>query len=123
MGIARIDRSLNSRYWETETTLHKRRGYRVFYQGWRAVLILRRLTEYDGSFTAGAQAAIDLLVQADQTLAQVALDTAINGGGNPERIRRAQTAMDRAAQTLANGRPGWAILYYQAAWQHAVRAQ
>ena len=121
-AIERIDQSLDSDLWLTDTTLDQKDGHKVFDRSRQAVQELMKVGEKDNSPANQTQAAIDLLVLADQTLAQVALDAAIAGNGDPKDIAKAQTELTKAAEDLAKGNFDKAIGHYRKAWQNAIKA-
>ena len=121
-AIRRIEQSLAPNLWQTDTTLSTRHGERVFDRSKQAVAELMKVIRKDASLTGPVQAAIDLLVQSDQTLAQAALETAIANNGHRKYIARAQADFNRAAENLAKGQFDKAIDRYGKAWQNAVKA-
>ena len=121
-AIQRIDTSLDDRYWASDTDLDERRGYHVFRLERQAANELMKITKRGGEYAEEAQAAIDLLVAADQALAQAAIDTAIAGDGNGRLIHIAEWQADIAADDVASGRYGKAILRYGLAWRFAIWA-
>ena len=69
-----------------------------------------------------AQAATDLLVNADRQLAQIELIAAIARGGNAGKIADAQAAMADAAAFTAAGLYNEAVNAYKTAWDAATKA-
>jgi predicted extracellular nuclease len=117
-AIASIDRSLNPDLWIDEDHLSGK-GWLVFIAERRAVHDLSRVW---GSAETAAQAAIDQLLQADEMLAQTALDLAIVRGGDSKEIHRAQKELARAAAFAAKGKLSQAVTHYGKAWFHATKA-
>ncbi len=68
---------------------------------------------------AAIQAVIDQLVQADQILAQTAVDEATAAGGNAKKLAAANKALAKAAALIAAGKPDEAINQYRIAWEKA----
>jgi predicted extracellular nuclease len=116
-AIERIDQSLNPDWWVDGSTLDPKTGNHVFDREHQAVQELEKVTTVDVS------AAIDQILEADKQLALKELITAILGGGNPDRIAKAQGNMADAADHVANGEFAKAILDYKKAWQNAIKAQ
>ncbi len=65
---------------------------------------------------------IEDLLTADSTLAQVAIDEAEAGGGDPKKLKKAKEQMERAERAKSRGDFDAAIAYYGEAWGHAVDA-
>ncbi|MFQ5433334.1 MAG: hypothetical protein ACE5FD_00500 [Anaerolineae bacterium] len=81
-----------------------------------------KIVEEGGPSAATAQAAIDALVAADQTLAQTAIDKAIAAGGDQRKINMALGNMAKAQEELDKGRPDKAIERFKKAWENAQKA-
>lgn len=132
-AIERVEKSLDPEYWETDSTLTKK-GKKVFYEEKKAVYELMKVVKDGGEYAGEAQEAIDALVAADATLAQVAIDQAVaqaevlgcDEGSDSEvckkalkEIAKAQEEMAKAQAELDKGKPDKAIDHYKKAWYHA----
>ena len=121
-AIGHIERSLTPELWKSDSTLYPKHGSKVFDAEKRAVRVLMRLVRRDGPAAEAARTAITLLVEADDMLAQTAIDDAIANGGDPRRIEKAQKALAQARRAAEKGKFGRAIENYKRAWGHAVRS-
>jgi hypothetical protein len=121
-AIERIERSLDAHLWESDLTLHPVHGKKVFDWERQAVRELMIAAKDNPQVAAAAQAAIDLLLEADRQLAQMALIAAIAGDGDAQKIAQAQKQMVKAADAVTRGRYDKAVEHYGNAWQYAVRA-
>jgi predicted extracellular nuclease len=115
-AISLIDASLDSDLWLDDSHLNEK-GWLVFIREWQAV---HHLTKVRGA-TAEAQAAIDLLLQADEILAQTAIDLAIASGGDSKDIGRAQHDLAKAVDHVARDRFSHAVRLYGKAWHRAMK--
>ncbi|MBN1312098.1 MAG: glycoside hydrolase family 3 C-terminal domain-containing protein, partial [Anaerolineae bacterium] len=120
--IALVDKSLNPDLWLDGYTLDEKQGKWVFFFERMAASELMRISKKDASPADEVQTAIDLLMRADQGLAERAIDEAIALGGDADQISKAQDAMEKAAEDLALGKPDRAIDDYRKAWQYAVKS-
>jgi hypothetical protein len=82
----------------------------------RELLRSKKLTAAE---KAVIQAIIDQLVQADQILAQTAVNEATAAGGNAKKLAAANKALAKAAALVAAGKPDEAINQYRIAWEKA----
>ncbi len=114
-AIDRIDQSLNPDWWQGEA-LDPKDGNNVFDREHQAVVELEKVATVDVS------AAIAGILDADEQLAQQALTAAINGGGDPKDIAKAQGNFADATANIANGEFANAVLDYKKAWMNAVKA-
>jgi hypothetical protein len=119
MAIASLQESLTPSWWIDSHTLHPTHGAKVFEAEHKAVL---ELTKKELAGNATVAGLVELILDADRTLAQTALDAAIAGGGQPQQIERAQAEMARGDADRAAGRYGQAVIRYKAAWEHAINA-
>ena len=117
-AIDSIEDSLNPAYWVDGTHLTDR-GNKVFDEEKKAV---KDLMSVDGPAETDAQAVIDVLVDADQTLAATAIADAVADGGDARYIEKAEQQMAAALDDLAWDRPDKAIDHYKKAWRYAQKA-
>ncbi len=115
-AIDRIDQSLTSPWWLDDITLDPKHGKRVFDRERQAVVALAKVD------LAVASEAIDDLVEADRRLATVQIQTAIDAGGDPKTIAKAQQSLADAADYASAGRFDKAVLEYKQAWTNAIKA-
>jgi len=112
-AIDAIEDSLDADLWADDSHLTKD-GHRVFSEEKKAVQELKNVS---GSAAGAAQAAIDLLLDADRRLAQAAIDVALATGDNQAKIDSALAAL---AAGDAESDPALAIDRYRKAWEDAV---
>ena len=117
-AIDSIEDSLDPAYWVDGTHLTDR-GNKVFDEEKKAVKDLMRV---HGPAETDAQAIIDVLVDADQTLAAVAIADAVAAGGDARYIEKAEQQMAAALDDLAWDKPDKAIDHYKKAWRYAQKA-
>jgi hypothetical protein len=117
MAVDALEKSLAPEFWEDAAHLTVK-GDKVFTLEKKAVTELQKIEE---EIPAVAEA-IALLIAADRQLAEVALDDAIAGDGDPQHIETAQRELEKAAKELAKGHLGPAIDHYRNAWKHAEKA-
>jgi len=117
-AIDSIEDSLNPAYWVDGTHLTDR-GNKVFDEEKKAV---KDLMHVDGPAETDAQAVIDVLVDADQTLAATAIADAVAAGGDARYIEKAEQQMTAALDDVARGEPDKAIDHYKSAWRYAQKA-
>ena len=115
-AIKLIDASLADPLWTGPSTLNPRFGGLTFIFEAAAASQLTRVN------LPVAQSAIDKLVAADLELATVQIRIATDAGGDPNKIAKAQTYVDRANQNVADGEYVRAISNYRIGWQRAVAA-
>ena len=115
-AIARIEASLAAGFWVDDSTLDPDRGTRVFNREHRAVTRLEKVTTVDVS------AAIAMVVEADRQLALRALLLAVAGGGDADRIAKAEMRLATAQAMVDAGQPADAVLEYRKAWRNATLA-
>ncbi|MCZ6567505.1 MAG: hypothetical protein O6923_04310, partial [Actinobacteria bacterium] len=87
-----------------------------------AVVQLELILADGGAEAAAAQAAIDVLINADRQLAQIELIAAIARGGRATKIAGAQAAMADAAVLTAAGLYNEGVNAYKTAWDAATKA-
>jgi hypothetical protein len=152
-----INASLNEDWWEDDSRLDPKSGRKVFDRELAAALSLevqiklhthlekiiaakeergkdasRERARLEAMETALApfQTALDYLTAADQILAEVALNDALNMTVNNPRFERnynryiakAEQQMDSAVVALEDGRATKAIKYFKKSWSYAQRA-
>ena len=118
-AIESIEDSLNPAYWVDDFHLTDE-GNKVFDEEKKAV---KDLMSVNGPAETDAQAVIDVLVDADQTLAATAIADAVAAGGDERSIEKAEQQMAAALDDLAWDRPDKAIDHYKKAWHFAQKAQ
>ena len=113
-----IRKSLNDKLWEDDSTLTKN-GKKVFIYERYAVKQLLKVKSVDTS------SIIEILVAADQILAQSTIDSVPTDTGNKKidrALAKANKQMNEALGKLENGKPDQAISKYLQAWTHAQHA-
>ena len=115
-AIERITQSLSPAWWIDESTLDPNSGNHVFDREHQAVQELEKVSTVD------VQSAIDQLVDADRRLAGLQLLAAIDAGGNPQDIAKAQGNLADAEAHVAAGDFSKAIGDFKKAWQNAIKA-
>ncbi len=121
-AIRRIEQSLNPSYWESSFVLDQYRGSLVFVREQQAVLNLMFIAGSRAPESIEAQRAIDLLVAADETLAQVAINRATINGGTARDIDKAELQLIEAQNSVAAGQFFRAIGRYRNAWYFATKS-
>ena len=115
-AIERIDQSLEPAWWLDGMTLDPKDGKRVFDRERRAVVALSKVD------LPVATEAIGKLVEADRRLAAVQIQLAIDAGGDPKELAKAQRSFAVAASFADVGRFDKAVQEYKQAWMNAIRA-
>ena len=118
-AVDSIEASLNPSWWTSDQTITNRK---VFDNHRDAVVQLELILDAGGAEAAAAQAAIDVLVNADRQLAQIELIAAIARGGRATKIADAQAAMADAAVLTAAGLYNEGVNAYKTAWDAATKA-
>jgi predicted extracellular nuclease len=118
-AIDSIESSLNPSWWTSDQTITNKK---VFDNERTAVAQLELIVAAGGTEAAAAQAAIDVIVNADRQLAQIELIAAIAGSGNATKIADAQAAMADAEGLTSAGFYNEAINAYKKAWDAATKA-
>jgi CSLREA domain-containing protein len=121
-AATKIAHSVDPKLWVDDFHPGKKSGT-IFKQEKDAAQSLLKVIAANRGVAAKAQEAIDDLVEVDREIAQLALDEAVAGGGDPKVLANANNEMSKARQALAAGRPGDAIDHYGKAWQDAVNAR
>ncbi|MCK9209560.1 MAG: T9SS type A sorting domain-containing protein [Ignavibacteriaceae bacterium] len=118
-AISHINKSLKAELWKDANHLTQK-GNKVFDEEKDAV---EKLTDkkFNGQFKIDALVAINFLITADRTLAQVAIDDAVavcNGDKDCQKdIDKANDEMAKAATAIGKGNFGDAIERYKNAWE------
>jgi hypothetical protein len=118
-AVDSIEASLNPNWWTSDQTISNKK---VFDNERGAVVQLELILTAGGAEAAAAQAAIDVLVNADRQLAQIELIAAIARGGRAAKIADAQAAMADAAVLTAAGLYNEGVNAYKTAWDAATKA-
>jgi hypothetical protein len=118
-AIDAIETSLDPAWWTSDQTITTKK---VFDDERKAVVQLDLIVAAGGPESSAAQAAIDVLVNADRQLAQIELIAAVARGGDAGKIADAQAAMAEATVLNAAGLYDEAINAYKAAWDAATKA-
>jgi predicted extracellular nuclease len=118
-AIEEIEASLNSRWWTSDQTITSKK---VFDRERNAIAQLELIVASGVPEASAAQAAIDVLVNADRQLAQIELIAAIARGGSASKIADAEAAMADAETFIALGLYVDAVNAYAAAWDAATKA-
>jgi len=117
--------------WLDDDHLDPKHGKKVFDKEKKAVHELMEIVKAQSDYATDAQTAIDTLVGVDALLAQTAIDEAIDAGGDPKEIAKAEEEMTKALEELdhtkKDGTPDphydKAIDHYKKAWEYACKAQ
>ena len=115
-AIQRIDQSLASAWWLDDVTLDPANGNRVFDREHQAVVALSKVN------LPVAGEAIGDLVEADRRLASTQIQLAVDAGGDPKDLGRAERSYTDAEAYAAAGRFDKAVLEYKQAWTNAIKA-
>jgi hypothetical protein len=118
-AIDAIETSLDPTRWTSDQTITTKK---VFDEERKAVVQLELIVAAGGPESSAAQAAIDVLVNADRQLAQIELIAAVVRGGDAGKIADAQAAMVEATVLNAVGLYTEAINAYKVAWDAATKA-
>jgi hypothetical protein len=121
----RINQSLASEFWVDENHLTEK-GNKVFDKEKEAVVELTEkiLKWYTGQVATDAMAAIDHLITADKTLAEIAIsEVNCNGGAKCiDYLAKANEEMDKALVEYGKGKYPQVIDHYKKAWENAMKA-
>jgi predicted extracellular nuclease len=115
-AVERIEQSLEPAWWLDDATLDPTNGNRVFDREHQAVVTLSKVD------LPVAGDVIDDLVEADRRLAAVQIEIAVDAGGDPVELARAQQSFTDAAVYATAGRFDKAVLEYKQAWTNAIKA-
>ena len=115
-AVKDIQKSLADNFWEDDSHLTSK-GKKVFDKEKNAVKKLMKIKN-----DLDVSEAITLLVEADRTLAQVAIDDAVGAGGDGKKIAKADKEMAKAQKDINKGKYDKAIHHYKKAWEHAQKA-
>jgi predicted extracellular nuclease len=118
-AIASIDQSLDPDLWIDGSYLDGEDGDEVFKDEKKAA---KELMKVRGASAGDAAVAVELLLTADDQLANSALEVAINSGGDARDIAKARSELAKAAADVAAGRFDKAIDHYRKAWEYAIDA-
>lgn len=113
-----IDKSLEDKLWIDDSTLTKK-GKKVFDENKKAVKELGKVKSVDVSSIIG------MLTDADQSLAQTAIDLVPTDTGDKKvdkELDKANKETDKALEELEKGKPDKAIDKFKKAWEHAQKA-
>jgi len=110
--------------WTDGSHLDEKHGHMVFDEEKKAARELVKLRDDPGGgLPVGfCGRVIDLLIEADSTLAATAIKEAKDAGGNEEELARAEKEMTDARRDLIKDGYTRAIDHYKSAWRHALRA-
>lgn len=126
-AVEAIEDSLDPSLWIDGAHLEPKGGNKVFDEEKKAAKELEKIIK-EGE--AGAQAAIDHLLQADEALVLVLLDE-VNCTSAPDakaeekcldEVEKALEDMTDAAEAVTEGKPDKAIDRYKKAWKHGLKA-
>lgn len=111
-----LEKSLKDKFWHDDSTLTKH-GKKVFDESKKAVKALSKIKSTE---TIGV---IELLVNADKTLAQDAINlTSIDAlNKNTESKDKTNKQMDKGLQAQEKGKYGKAIDHFKKAWEQAQK--
>jgi len=114
-AIYHLEKSLADDLWEEDGLHLTKKGKKVFEEEKKAVHELMKIEA-----PPDVSAEINSLVEADQILAQTAIDDA--AGGDPKDIAKAQEEMTKALEDIDKGDFDKAIKHYKKAWDFAQKA-
>ena len=131
-ALKHLSKSLNIDLWFDATHPEAKHGHKVFDEEKKAVKSLMKVVKKGGTCAANAKAAIDLMIDVDEMLAQTAFDEAEAQCDNnkcQKEIDKALKEMDKAQKELDHMKKGTpdpkydkAIDHYKHAWKHALKA-
>ncbi|MCA9989611.1 MAG: family 16 glycosylhydrolase [Anaerolineales bacterium] len=121
-AVVWIDRSLVAANWQNDFYLNETGGSLVFKSEQSAISSLRQVVNAGAPESAAAQAAIDQLLAADKTLAQVVLSRAVQNNGDARSIDYATSQMAEAHAATLVGNYVRAVGHYRLAWGASVQA-
>ncbi|RDJ32658.1 MAG: VWA domain-containing protein [Crenarchaeota archaeon] len=122
-AIKDIQKSLDEKFWASETTLDEKHGHKVFDEEKSAVKDLLKIQKDDP--TTDVSGIISALVDVDRQLAQDAINAATSFAGDKKvdkELEKANDEMDKAQEELDDGKPDKAIDHFKKAWEHAQKA-
>jgi hypothetical protein len=110
--------------WADSCHLDEKHGHMVFDEEKKAAEKLEKLRDHhENDLPAGfCEQVLDLLIEADSTLARIAISEARDGGGDEKEIGHAEGEMRKALRELSRGHCHQAIDHYKHAWEHAMKA-
>ena len=126
-AIKHLTKSLTDSWWIDEAHLQAKDGDKVFNEEKDAVnklseLLKDKKNSLSADQTTIVKDSIVNLVAADRALAQVAINAAIDAGGDPKEIDKANEEFAKGDSELAKEKYDNAIEHYRNAWQHAQHA-
>ncbi len=117
-----LEASLNSSLWEDDWSLTPRIGQHVFRYEEYTARVLHRLEHAPSPLSDEITAILELMAQADYTLAEREIAEAIENGGAQWRIDRAERRLRQGQWYWDQGRYNRAIQRFRWAWRDADRA-
>ncbi len=117
-----LEASLNSSLWEDDWSLTPRIGQHVFRYEEYTARVLHRLEHAPSPLSDEITAILELMAQADYTLAEREIAEAIENGGTQWRIDRAERRLRQGQWYWDQGRYNRAIQRFRWAWRDADRA-
>jgi len=115
-AIKNIQKSLANKLWQDDSHLTKK-GKKVFVREKKAVKELMKIKN-----GPDVSEVITSLITADTTLAQIAIDDAVEASGDAKKIAKAEKQMTKAQNEIDSGKYDKAIHHYKKAWEHAKKA-
>ena len=114
-----LAKAMRAGKWVNGTTLDADRGAGVFNQTRAAVVDLSAMSK-GTSTTKKVRATVRKLVKVSEHLAQLAYESAVDGGASAENLSLAQARLDRAERLQTNRRWQMAVKVNKRAWLAAV---
>jgi hypothetical protein len=133
-ALKHLGKSLNPNLWVNDTHPEAKHGHKIFDEEKKAVKSLMKVVKRGGICAANAKAAIDLMIEVDEMLAQTAFDEAKAQCNNNNKkcqkeIDKSLKEMGKAQKELNHMKKGTqdpkydkAIDHYKHAWKHALKA-
>jgi len=132
-ALKHLGKSLNIDLWSDATHPEAKHGHKVFDEDKKAVKSLMKVVKKGGTCAANAQDAIDLMIEVDEMLAQIAIGEAeeaqCDNNKCQKEIDKALKEMGKAQKEpnhMKKGAPDpkydKAIDHYKHAWKHALKA-
>lgn len=122
LAKAALAKSVDSDYWTNGYYLDKRDGIHVFALDGVAIHFLAQVAGTNVPAAAAAQAALEQLLAAEESLAQIAVNLAVANNGRTSFINRAEDELADGQADLANGRFVQASNHFYQSWFFATKA-
>ena len=121
-AILRLQQSQSTAFWLSDYYLVETTGKQVFDRDKQAIHELTKVVEAGNAAAGAAEAAIEQLLSAEGTLVELAINLALENGGQADKISEAMIEQANAAAEIANGDYEEAAASYREAWKNASKA-